>query len=116
MSLFLLGAGGFFGAIARYFLSSYGNEKFSSIPFGTLLVNLIGSFLLGMVIALELSTGYDTLLAIGFLGAFTTFSTMQIEAVQLFDDKQRLRAIMYLITTFSGGTLFAGLGYLLIVL
>ncbi|WP_404406119.1 fluoride efflux transporter CrcB [Jeotgalibacillus malaysiensis] len=115
MTLLLLGAGGFFGAISRYLLSSYGNERFSSLPFGTLAVNLIGSFLLGMAIAVELSSTFYALFATGFLGAFTTFSTMQTEAVKLFDDKKRLQAVLYLVITFLGGTLFAALGFILIM-
>lgn len=115
MSLLLLGAGGFFGAIARYLLSSYGNERFSNVPIGTLLVNLLGSFLLGVAIAVELSSAFNALLAIGFLGAFTTFSTMQTEAVKLFDEKKQLRALLYLLITFSGGTFFAALGYMLVM-
>ncbi|MDZ5710834.1 fluoride efflux transporter FluC [Jeotgalibacillus haloalkalitolerans] len=114
MNLLLLGAGGFFGAIARYLLSTYGNRTSPFMPFGTMLVNLLGSFLLGMTIGFELSSAFNALFATGFLGAFTTFSTMQTEAVKLFDEKKRLRAALYLLMTFSGGTLFAALGFLII--
>ncbi len=112
MNILLLGAGGFFGAIARYIISTYGNKTF---PYGTLTVNLLGSFLLGIAVAIELSTVYNALFATGFLGAFTTFSTMQIEALKLFDDKKRFKATAYLILTFSAGTLAAVLGYMLVI-
>ncbi|TFE01629.1 fluoride efflux transporter CrcB [Jeotgalibacillus salarius] len=115
MNLLLLGLGGFFGAAVRYLLSSYGNQKHSYIPAGTLFVNLTGSFFLGITIAMEVSSSVNVLLAIGFLGAFTTFSTMQTEAVRLFDDQKRIMAAFYLLITLIGGTLFAALGFYLVI-
>ncbi|MBM7580479.1 fluoride efflux transporter CrcB [Jeotgalibacillus terrae] len=115
MNLLLLSVGGFLGAISRYLISSYGNKAFPVIPFGTLLVNLLGSFLLGVVIALELSSAFNALFATGFLGAFTTFSTMQTEAVKLFEEDKRKKAILYLLITFLAGTAFASLGFLVAI-
>ncbi|MFB1081720.1 fluoride efflux transporter CrcB [Jeotgalibacillus sp. JSM ZJ347] len=114
MNLVLLSVGGFLGAMARYQLSSYGNKLMSFIPFGTLMVNLLGSFLLGIVIAIELNSSFNALFATGFLGAFTTFSTMQTEAAKLFEADQRLSALIYLLVTFLAGTLFAALGYMIV--
>ncbi|KIL43615.1 hypothetical protein KP77_33210 [Jeotgalibacillus alimentarius] len=115
MTLLMLGVGGFLGATSRYLISTYGNKAFPVIPFGTLLVNLLGSFLLGMVIALELSSAFNALFATGFLSAFTTFSTMQTEAVKLFEEDQRVRALLYLLLTFLAGTLFASLGFIVMI-
>lgn len=80
--------GGALGAVLRYWLQgwvqSFGGSRF---PWGTLAVNVLGSFLLGVVIALTLAkataTWERTFLAIGVLGGFTTYSTFSYETVAL---------------------------------
>ena len=82
-NLFLLGTGGFLGAVCRY-------GTFTIIPGtrGTLVVNVMGSFLLGLLLFYSDYIGYLTprirmFAGIGFLGAFTTFSTFIVQTVQM---------------------------------
>jgi CrcB protein len=86
--IFLIGAGGFLGAIARYLVSRYLGSFMASFPLGTLVVNVSGSFLLGFImysIAYGKSIPSDLrdLITIGFIGAFTTMSTFSYETVRL---------------------------------
>jgi CrcB protein len=87
--LLVIGCGGFLGAIARYGLTlAIQNRANSNVPFGTMAVNVLGCFLLGLLTA-YLSTRPDhnehwsLFLRVGLLGAFTTFSTLGIETVEL---------------------------------
>lgn len=89
MPLLLIGLGGFAGAIARYLVDGAVAERTSgAVPWGTLVVNVSGSFLLGLLFAL--STDRAILPAeirgpvlIGFIGAYTTFSTYMLESWRL---------------------------------
>ena len=92
MELVLVGVGGFFGAIARRALDLWVSGRADSVfPFGTLVVNLTGSFLLGLLFAWAIER--DVLpsevrgpLMIGFVGAYTTFSTLMLESWRLVED------------------------------
>jgi CrcB protein len=85
----IVGLGGFLGACARYWVSGWAAQKWgASFPFGTLVINLTGSFVLGLFLAattqrLLIDPRWRLFLAIGFLGAYTTFSTYTYESVQL---------------------------------
>lgn len=87
----IIGAGGFIGAIMRYEISGWTHRLFgSSFPYGTLSVNVIGSFLLGLFMVLAntkliIPDAYKNLIAIGILGAFTTFSTFSYETISLIE-------------------------------
>lgn len=74
--------GGFFGAILRYAISNLLRRK-NGFPLGTLVVNLLGAFLLGLLAGLGIHGSQYTLLGVGFMGAFTTFSTFMLESEQL---------------------------------
>lgn len=89
LNLFLIAFGGSLGALARYGLSGLvGKIFFNGFPYGTLAVNLIGSFFIGFLFGLSekllLHKNLNFFLAIGFLGAFTTFSTFSLETFNLF--------------------------------
>jgi len=92
MDLVLVGIGGFAGAITRRVVDLWvGDRTGSSFPFGTLVINLTGSFLLGLLFAWAIER--DVLprevrgpLMIGFLGAYTTFSTWMLESWRLVED------------------------------
>ena len=89
MAQFLwVGVGGFFGAVARYLVSGWAQRfMVGSFPLGTLVVNVAGCFALGVLMAwLDrglLSPAMRQLLAVGFLGALTTFSTFGYETFDL---------------------------------
>jgi fluoride exporter len=99
----LVGIGGFFGANARYLLSIWVTTRLSEIsgrqlPYGTLVVNVIGSFLLALLLTwvverIPLSANVRLMLAIGFLGSFTTFSTFAYESVGLLRAENMLLAL-----------------------
>ncbi len=75
--------GGFFGAMCRFLISKALSSINKGFPFPTLIINSFGSFLLGIVLASEISQTVYQLIGIGFLGAFTTFSTFSYETLQL---------------------------------
>ena len=88
------------GALPRYWLSGWVNLAFTGFfPIGTLVVNVLGSLLLGFGMhameAVPVSAEVRTMLTIGFLGAFTTFSTFSYETVSLLRDGDWTRATLY---------------------
>ena len=92
MTLLMIGAGGFLGAISRYLVDGWvANATGGSFPWGTLVVNLTGSFLLGMLFAASVERGVlpaaiRAPVLIGFIGAYTTFSTLTLETWRLVED------------------------------
>lgn len=110
----LVAIGGCFGAISRYGMSKWINDKMSStFPFGTLTVNLLGSFLLGWIAGAELAPNLALLLGTGFMGAFTTFSTLKVEKLQLGLKKRWNILAIYLVVTYTLGILLAFMGFAL---
>ena len=91
-----VGIGGFFGAISRYLLATWVQKLSSSFfPIGTLSVNVIGSFLIGLLYLYFSHTINPTLKAMlitGFLGALTTFSTFSLETLLLLQEGLYLKA------------------------
>jgi len=107
----LVGVGGFVGANARYvFARLVGALVETRFPLGTFLINVSGSFLLGVlgaIVAQKASPGSEAMrlaLGVGFLGGFTTFSTFEFETHALFDDGSWLTA-----TTNMVASVFVGL-------
>jgi CrcB protein len=107
----LVGAGGFLGANARYVVArAVGALVDTRFPLGTFVINVGGSFLLGVLVAvagekvLPTSESMRLALGVGFLGAFTTFSTFEFETHALFEDGSWLTA-----TTNIVASLFVGL-------
>jgi CrcB protein len=93
MDLVLIGVGGFFGAIARYMVDGWvsGSTRIGAFPLGTFVINLSGAFALGFLFALALEkAAIDPRIRgpvmIGFLGAYTTFSTLMLESWRLAED------------------------------
>ena len=83
-NVLLVFIGGGFGSVARYLLGKLLNSPESGIPFGTFAANILGSLLIGIILGLAakneaLSQGQTLLLATGFCGGFTTFSTFAYE-------------------------------------
>jgi CrcB protein len=115
--LLAVACGGAAGATARYLVFVTSSHLFGhGFPFGTLIVNIFGSFLLGvlaegMALAWTVPASLRLFLVVGFLGAFTTFSTFSLDVVVLYERGQILRTLFYIVTSFvlSVGGLFAGL-------
>jgi CrcB protein len=114
-----IGSGGFLGAVTRAYLNGQINHHFPhSLPFGTLGVNLIGSFIIGVLFAYF---SYTTLFGVhaksflttGFLGALTTYSTFAMETVFLLSGGQIIMAATNMALNLFGSVLMAGLGYYL---
>jgi CrcB protein len=112
IKILIIGSGGFLGAILRYFVSGYAQRLSGSysFPVGTLAVNLIGCFIIGAVSKMAEDLGLFSIetrmfLTIGFLGAFTTYSTFGYETLNLLRDNEWLYAFTYV-----GLHLFLGIG------
>jgi CrcB protein len=115
----LVGVGGFLGAITRYVTARWvGAMVDARFPLGTFLINISGSFLLGLlggVLAGRLVPHSDHLrlaLGIGFLGAFTTFSTFEYETHALFEDGVWLTALTNIFLSLFLGLLAVRAGLL----
>ncbi|MEO8625680.1 MAG: CrcB family protein [Candidatus Limnocylindrales bacterium] len=99
----------FRGAVARYLIDSEVSQRFASFPWGTLVVNVSGSFMVGLVFALiveraSLPAELRGPLLIGFLGAYTTFSTLTLESWRMIEDGAWLLAALNL-----GGSVALGM-------
>ncbi len=92
MQYLLIGLGGFFGANARFLVAGWAARLLgASFPYGTFLANISGSFLLGVTLAVLhdralLASPQRQFFVVGFLGAYTTFSTFTYESMQLFQN------------------------------
>jgi CrcB protein len=100
MTLLYIAIGGAAGSLARYGLSGWVHERAGfGFPWGTFVVNVLGSFVLGFTLryleAVRLPPDMRALVAIGILGAFTTFSTFSYETVALLEDGAWMRAALY---------------------
>jgi len=118
-TILMIGIGGFFGSIGRYLLSA-GMQQFilTAFPLGTLTVNTIGSFLIGLLYGLSergalLNTDLKLFLTVGFCGGFTTFSTFSHESLMLLRDGQTAYFILYATGSLIAGLTAVTLGYLL---
>lgn len=115
----IVGLGGFAGAIARYALGGWISEKMGAVfPYGTFVINISGSFILGLFTTavterLIAHPHWRLLIAIGFVGAYTTFSTFEFETDKLLEDGSVLMAILNVFLSVAVGLLAVRLGVLL---
>lgn len=114
--LIAVAAGGAAGALARYGVGVIVGRLVHGFPLATILVNVAGSFAMGLLVSAlalrwSVSPELRALLAVGFLGAFTTFSTFSLDAVALAERKQWLAAGGYVAVSviLSIAALVAGL-------
>ncbi|MEG0157050.1 MAG: CrcB family protein [Anaerovoracaceae bacterium] len=114
MNLLLVGLGGGMGALLRLLLSALAKKLFGRrFPYGTLGINVIGSFLLGLLLAKNIQGGLLLFLGTGILGGFTTFSTLNYEAARMVKDKAYGKLLLYLTLTYGLGLGSALLGMML---
>ena len=112
----MVGLGGFAGAIARFWLGGYiSNRLGSRFPYGTLVINITGSFLIGLIVTLlaermHWSANWRYLIPIGFIGAYTTFSTFELETFQSIRDGELLFAFLNVFLSVVVGFIAVWLG------
>jgi len=115
----LIGLGGFLGANARFLVLSWAARLLgTNFPYGTLIANISGSFLLGIAIAILhdralLESPQRYFLLAGFLGAYTTFSTFTYESMQLFQQGAVLFGLLNVLGSVAIGLLAVFCGVLL---
>ncbi|MGW4065790.1 fluoride efflux transporter CrcB [Amycolatopsis sp. NPDC004747] len=115
MTLVLVALGGAAGSILRYLTDRRVQRwRDSPFPFGTLTVNVAGSFVLGFLSGWLLHgaepSSVRALVAVGFCGGLTTFSTFGYETVRLFLEKTRLYAVVNVLVTVAAGLASGALG------
>ncbi len=105
----IIGFGGFLGAIARYAVSVWIGQRWGRVfPFGTFFINVSGSFLIALVMSLSterlmINPQWRLFLAVGFLGAYTTFSTFEFETGNLLRDGEWLIAGLNVLLSVAAG-------------
>lgn len=119
--ILLIGTGSFIGGVLRYGLTHFIQTKFlSAFPFGTLGVNILGCFAIGLVFGLSERTNMSPemrlFLATGICGGFTTFSAFSNETFSLMRDGQLLYASAYITSSVLFGVLATFFGYALLKL
>jgi fluoride exporter len=115
-NIFIIGIGGFVGAVLRYLLGSTVQNltRGSSFPWGTLIVNILGCFLFGILSGFlgtraQPNHSLNSLIFVGFLGAFTTFSTFSNDTLQLMNSGSGMLGWVNMAVS-----LIAGIGALLL--
>lgn len=112
MTAVWVGVAGLGGVLARYWLSTPFHG--STLPWVTVAINVVGSFLLGVLVtAGGLSGELRTALGVGFLGGFTTFSTFSVQAVLDAEAGEPGRALLYVGVSVVAGIAAAAAGYAL---
>lgn len=116
--LLLVGLGGFIGSVARFLVSKLNlSWHFLSIPMGTLTVNVLGSFIIGILVGISaksdlISTDLRLFLMVGFCGGFTTFSSFSSENLMLMQNGQVFTVLIYTSLSILLGFLAVYLGYI----
>ncbi|MBS1978966.1 MAG: fluoride efflux transporter CrcB [Bacteroidetes bacterium] len=116
----LVGIGGFLGSVVRYYSQQFLAKSIPSVlPYGTLAVNIIGCFIIGIIYGLSsrgnvLSPDWRIFLATGFCGGFTTFSAFSYESISLMQDGEYLYLSIYITASVLFGLAATYLGILLI--
>ncbi len=102
LQIMMVGIGGALGSILRFLMSSVMVAWLGrDFPFGTLTINVLGSFLMGLLAIvlvehLDLDAVWRTTILVGFLGGFTTFSSFSLETLHLFLADETFKALLYM--------------------
>lgn len=107
LRLVLVAIGGAFGAVTRYLVDGWIMAAGPIFPLGTLVINVSGSFALGFFYTLAVNRfftppGWRLVIAIGFLGAYTTFSTFSYETFKLIENGSILMALLNIMLSVAG--------------
>lgn len=115
----LISVGAILGANARYWIGDWIAQKWgTSFPYGTLIINITGSFLIGLLISLTteritIDPRWRYMIVVGFLGAYTTFSTYTLESMNLFERGQWQLGLLDVLGSVIIGLVAVGLGLIL---
>jgi CrcB protein len=119
MAIWWVGLGGFLGANARYLLGGFISERWGAVfPLGTFVINVTGSFILGFFMAYAqdrpwVEPGARLLFAVGFVGAYTTFSTFEYETMRLLQERELLFAMLNIFGSLLSGAVAVFAGFIL---
>ena len=116
INLFFVASGGAIGASLRFFTSNLFKNFYPSFPLGTLLVNIIGSFLIGLLMNFLENKHFPEnfiryFFIIGILGSYTTFSAFSFEVIDLFNNKKIMISCFYILLSIFTCLFSAFLGY-----
>lgn len=112
----IIGVGGFLGAVTRYAVSLWIGQRWGRIfPLGTFFINVSGSFLIALVMCLSterlmINPQWRLFLAVGFLGAYTTFSTFEFETGNLLRDGEWMIAGLNVVLSVVAGFIALKIG------
>lgn len=110
----LVALGAALGAPLRHLVSHWSRERLHAVPtVGTIVVNVVGSFVLGLLVGSALDGRWLALVGVGFCGALTTFSTLALEVWGAFSDRRRTEAVVNVALSLALGLGAAWLGYVL---
>jgi len=116
MKYLMVGLGGFLGAVARFWLGGYVQNRLGALfPYGTFIINMSGSFLVGFIVTVlaenaHWSANWRYLIPIGFIGAYTTFSTFEYETLRSMQEGQFAVAFLNVILSVTVGFAAVWLG------
>ena len=119
LNIIIIGIGGFIGSITRYGMAFWIGQRWGrSFPLGTFVINVSGSFVIGLLMTLFterllVNPQWRLLLIVGFLGAYTTFSTFEYETGTLVRDGEWLIAGMNVVFSVMAGFIALKLGEML---
>jgi fluoride exporter len=100
LTVILVGIGGALGAVFRCYIGTLISQKNNlSFPLATFIINISGAFFLGAVMVINTDYNMYLLLAEGFLGSYTTFSTFMYEGVYLFQGSEKLNIALYILAS-----------------
>ena len=116
INIFWIATGGALGTILRFVSSSFFNLFFPNLPIGTFFVNVLGSFIIGLLINTLEMRSYSEIfikyfLIIGVLGSYTTFSSFSYEVIELYNNKKLLLSIIYILASVFSCIVAAYAGY-----
>jgi CrcB protein len=111
VTVLLVAAGGVVGVVARYALGT--TVTHDTLPWVTVAINVVGSFLLGLLTAVGtgLAPEVRTALGVGLLGGFTTFSTFSVDALKQIEAGESGKALLYIVASVILGIGAAAVGY-----
>lgn len=116
MSFILVAIGGALGSVFRYSIGIlFSSFSLTTFPWGTLFVNITGSFLMGIVFFISkdfLSEEFKLFLSVGLLGGYTTFSTFSLDVINMLFNKDYLLSILYILTSVFISIFFLLAGFL----